>query len=202
MKRNLSRRTDRSAKRRRQDALKPSSEPDSGKETDEILSVREQAEPYRLATAWFPLDALALEWSSGRNRPIDEEHVDHLRRIFEEQQPQRAADSHRLRVACRAEEVERMVHHLRCHGQPSERTEKNGASLWPSFTAWEHVNPGRPAELMAGQHRVRALDLYLQAHPESSCRREWVCDLYDIGIPVLSGVDHPHRPHGPWLTTA
>jgi hypothetical protein len=59
----------------------------------------------------------------------------------------------------------------------------------PSFGDWTAVN-GTKAELMAGQHRIEALKVFLRRlsnRPGASPGLEkeqawWVCDLYDIGI--------------------
>jgi hypothetical protein len=41
------------------------------KETREADTLYNQAAPYLLGTAKFPIDALTSEWSIGVNRPID-----------------------------------------------------------------------------------------------------------------------------------
>jgi hypothetical protein len=44
----------------------------------DVKSVREQAEPYRLSTAKFPLKALTPSWSIGSNRTVDMKHMQDL----------------------------------------------------------------------------------------------------------------------------
>ena len=142
-------------------------------------SVRERAEPYRLATAKFPIDALTPVWKVGSNRQIDKKHVQNLCRIFEEQHLQREPDENHLRVACSQAEVQRMINHLNPSG-----------TLLPTylpFDDWTAVNKTK-VELMAGQHRVDALKLYLQRLDGKSEDRSlgkvhswWICDIYDIG---------------------
>ena len=63
-------------------------------------SVREQAEPYRLSTAKFPLEALTPSWSIGSNRTVDIKHVQDLCRIFEENGVLRECAENHLLVAC------------------------------------------------------------------------------------------------------
>ncbi|KAI1097120.1 hypothetical protein F4804DRAFT_328591 [Jackrogersella minutella] len=147
-------------------------------ELADTKSVREQAEPYRLATAKFPIEALTSVWKVGSNRQIDTKHVESLCRIFKEQRLQREPEENHLRIACSQAEVQRMIDHL----NPTR-------TLLPAclpFDDWMAVN-GTKAELMAGQHRVEALKRYLQhlsgQSEDNLLQREhswWVCDIYDI----------------------
>jgi hypothetical protein len=163
-------------------------------------SVREQAEPYRLATAKFPIEALTSVWKVGSNRQIDTKHIESLCRIFKEQRLQREPEENHLRIACSQVEVQRMIDHLNPTG-----------TLLPAylpFDDWMVVNKTK-AELMAGQHRVEALRLYLQhlsgKSKGDSLEKEhswWICDIYDIGeynsclyycIRLMSSlIDFPH----------
>lgn len=142
-------------------------------------SVREQAEPYRLVTAKFPIEALTPVWKVGSNRQIDTKHVESLCRIFKEQRLQREPEENHLRIACSQAEVQRMVDHVNPTGTLQ-------LACLP-FDDWMVVN-GTKAELMAGQHRVEALRLYLQnlssQSKGTSLEKEhswWICDIYDIG---------------------
>jgi hypothetical protein len=144
-------------------------------------SVRELAEPYRLATAKFPIDALTPAWSIGSNRPIDPKHVQSLCRIFDEQHLQREAVENHLLVACSQAEVQRMLAHCQLEKGIAE------SIAWPSFHDWMFVN-GSPAEIMAGQHRVEALRILLgriskrsSAYAHAQEQGWWICDIYDIG---------------------
>lgn len=153
-------------------------------------SLREQAEPYRLATAKFRIDALTSTWSLGSNRQIHESHVQSLCRIFDEQGLQREPVENHLLIACSKEEVQRMRGHLA--QAEHEISEREGISpswpSWPSFGDWISVN-GNRAEIMAGQHRVEALKLYLRrmssSHPGAQAFEKdqswWICDIYDKG---------------------
>jgi len=145
------------------------------------LSIREQAEQYRLATAKFPVDALTPSWSIGSNRPIDTKHVQTLCQIFEVQRLQREPVENRLRIACSQAEVQRMMEHLEKTGEQPLET----SSPWPSFWDWMSIN-GRKAEIMAGQHRVEALKVFLQRRNQLHESLEenpewWLCDIYDKG---------------------
>jgi hypothetical protein len=160
-----------SAKRARQD--QPTAELTGTK------SVVEQAEPYLLATAKFPISALTSVWKVGRNRQVDRKHVQSLQRIFKEQNLQREVDDNHLRIMCSREEVDRMKDHLNSTGIV------NGS--WPDFTDWTAVN-GTKVEIMAGQHRVEALKLFLEGLSSQSGGKPlkeeqswWVCKIYDIG---------------------
>ena len=142
-------------------------------------SVRERAEPYRLGTARFPVDALTPVWKQGHNRDPDKKQIQALCKIFEEQEVQRESVENRLRVICSRAEVERMTAHLEQAGEPASET----PSSLPSFHDWVQVN-GCCAELMAGQHRVKALELFLKRGnrlPTSSDPPSWPCDIYNRG---------------------
>ena len=66
----------------------------------EMDSAHDQAEPYRLMTAKFPIDELTPEWSMGANRSVDEAHKRRLCQIFRDSGVLRRDASHRLRVLC------------------------------------------------------------------------------------------------------
>jgi|SRR5277367_1155937 len=142
-------------------------------------SIQEQAEPYRLGTVKFPINALTRIWSIGSNRPLDTRHVQALCQRFEEQHLQRELPEHHLRVACSQDEFKRMMDHIENIGQSTE--------LWPSFDMWMLVNESK-AELIGGQHRVEALRLLLSRisrRPGGSAIAKdqawWICDVYDKG---------------------
>ncbi len=150
-------------------------------------SLREQAEPYRLATAKFRVEALTSTWSLGSNRQIHENHVQSLCRLFQEQGLQRELAENHLLVACTRAEVQRMMAHLEQAGQDTSQG-GGSPSSWPSFDDWMAVN-GRKGEIMAGQHRIEALKLYLRRIGSShsggpAVERDqawWICDIYDKG---------------------
>lgn len=152
----------------------------------DVESIRDQAEPYRLVTAKFPIDALTPIWTVGANRPINQAHKRRLCRIFQQQGVLRKEISHRLRIACTKAEVEKMQHHLRLQLEPETRPENEDGSVpardseWLSFDDWMQVN-GTKAELMAGNHRVEALKEYVQRLELNDSERWWICDIYDKG---------------------
>ncbi|OBT95119.1 hypothetical protein VE01_07344 [Pseudogymnoascus verrucosus] len=138
-------------------------------------SVRQQAEPYRIITAKFPIAALTASWSVGSNRPINSQHVHRLCQIFMEQGLQREAEENRLLIACSRDEVQRMIDHL---GEGGDRM--GTPPPWPFFKDWEAVN-GRGAEIMVGQHRVEAVKAFLRKLEEDPNEGShwWICDIYD-----------------------
>jgi hypothetical protein len=141
----------------------------------DVKSIEEQAEPYQLGTAKFPIDALTRTWGMGSNRRINEKHVEALYRIFEEQGLQREVPKNHLLVICRRDEYDRMMDHLHTGGVSMPQ-------CCPSFNKWMSVN-GNQAEIMAGQHRVEALKLFLSRVGATAMRDQawWICQVYDKG---------------------
>lgn len=148
-------------------------------------SIDELAEPYHLLSARLPISALSTTWSSGTNRPVDFKHVQDLCRIFKEQGLHREATGNHLRVACTQSEVQTMLAHLESTG-PIAHSPK-ASSQYLRFDEWIQVNR-KPLELMAGQHRVEALKIFLRhlgkpntSHEIDTEQSWWICDIYDIG---------------------
>lgn len=139
-----------------------------------IKSIRQQAEPYQLGTARFPINALTPTWRIGSNRPIDKKHVQDLSQIFEKQL-QREQEENHLRIACSRIEFQRMTDHL-------QKAEKSASELWPAFDDWMSVNKCK-AEIMSGQHRVEALRVFLARIGTVVAKEQswWICDIYDQG---------------------
>lgn len=155
------------------------------KEIREADSIYDQAAPYLLVTARFPIDALTSEWSIGVNRPIDQAHKRRLRQIFDEAGVLRQDTSHRLQVACSEAQVQQMLDHLKEEGQTQTTTTaaksaKEGDSKWPSFEGWMSVI-GEKVELIAGHHRVEAFKEYLRLGQLPEEERWWVCSIYNKG---------------------
>ncbi|KAF2462913.1 uncharacterized protein BDR25DRAFT_247182 [Lindgomyces ingoldianus] len=150
----------------------------------EIESVSEQAKPYQLATAKFPIDALTPEWTVGGNRSINEAHKQRLCEIFSEQGLLRRDPGHRLRIACTKEQVKKMLDHLSWkqaqdgHVAAAREDMRGEEFEWPSFEEWDMV-VGEKAELMAGNHRVEALKKRLRLLGCGNEERWWICDIYD-----------------------
>ncbi|KAL0929315.1 uncharacterized protein CTRU02_215768 [Colletotrichum truncatum] len=134
-------------------------------------SAREQAQPYLILTARMPIRALSTQWSIGKNRKVDQRHVQRLYNIFLKGQLNRNAEGNHLFVLCNREATSKMVQHL--HSQ--SRTDEEPLS----FADWLDVNHGYLAEVMAGQHRVKALELYGQACGVAEEDLWWTCKFYD-----------------------
>jgi hypothetical protein len=149
-------------------------------------SVREQAKPYHLCTAKFPLEALTPSWSIGSNRTVDVKHVQDLCRIFEENGVQRECAENHLLLACTQAAVQKMMDHTKSSASGVSGLEDragNNLEPWLSFEEWMSVN-GSKAEIMAGQHRVEALKMFLERKGNEAVRKEqswWICDIYDGG---------------------
>lgn len=145
------------------------------------LSIHQQAEPYRLTTVRFPIDALSARWGKGKNRPIDEHHKHELHESFRTQGLLRTDSKNWLRIACAKGDVDRMEAALQAGkgpGDKQEGTESETAS-WPSYMRWREVNAEVQVELIAGNHRVAALKDYLQDEPAAVDERWWICEVYD-----------------------
>jgi hypothetical protein len=151
----------------------------------EVDSIHDQARPYRLVTAKFPIDSLTPVWTVGANRPIDDAHKRRLCEIFKEQGVLRKDLGYRLRVACTKAQVQKMLDHInrgRAHNADSGSVDSPGdKSEYPSFEGWDIII-GEKAELMAGNHRVEALKEYLRRSKSPENERWWICDVYDKGI--------------------
>src|SRR5271167_3002006 len=151
------------------------------------------AEPFRIGTAKLPLDALTTVWRIGTNRPLENKQVQRLQRIYKQDGVAREVEEHHLVVACTRAEFERAVEDYCSKAQddtpetlqPSIRSRSPQAFpgiKWPLLSSWLNVG-NKPAELIAGQHRVKAFQEYLalQRLPALENESWWVCDFYDIG---------------------
>lgn len=151
----------------------------------DIRPIHEQAKPYHLARAKFPISSLTSKWKVGSNRDLSETHAKYLCGIFENEGIHREVEANYLCIACTQAEVQKMMDHLDTAWTLSGMQEPPSDCL--SFVSWPVVN-GTKVELMAGQHRVRALELFLQRQKRQSEARFpeedyswWICDIYDIG---------------------
>lgn len=139
-------------------------------------SAREQAEQHRIITARMPLHALKTEWSIGENRQVDWKHVQKLCGIFKKGGVKRKARENRILVLCDREDVFKMKRHMRL--DEDAQVSPEGELLF--FEDWCSVHgDNNKVEVMAGQHRIKALETYvLQMRME---RKElwWTCDFYD-----------------------
>lgn len=142
---------------------------------EDVDSVREQARPYRITTARMPIDALTSQWSLGQNRRVDSQHVQKLCDIFANGGLKRQARENFLMVLSSKSEVSNMLRHCQQEGS----AEKAEEIL--DFNDWLSVNGGSLAEVMAGQHRVKALEAYIQQTDAGNDETWWVCEIYDRG---------------------
>jgi len=143
------------------------------------LSLRDRAEPYRLVTAIFPIDALTPVWKRGTNRSLNVPHQRRLCHAFRRELRRTDLDN-ALRLTCTQQEVDRMIAELERQGQGRTDWKHRTPGSWPSFMDWMRVNAPR-VELMAGHHRVEALKEYLKDQGGAAGERWWLCDVYDQG---------------------
>jgi hypothetical protein len=67
-------------------------------------------------------------------------------------------------------------------GRLEDRVENN-SELWPSFKEWMLVN-GSKAKILARQHQVEALKMFLKNKGNKAVRKEqswWIYDIYNKG---------------------
>lgn len=131
-------------------------------------SVKERARPFLLAVAEMPVDVLDTTWSVGQNRPIEQDHVHELKEMFKKGGLERRAPENRITALCSADEVRHM------------RAAVNGRRE-ECFLDWAAVNEGT-VEVMAGQHRIKALRDYIGETGTPPTELWWTCELYDKNI--------------------
>lgn len=143
-------------------------------------STRDLARPYLLATAQLPTPVLDYNWSVGKNRQVNEIHIQNLCQAFVKGNLQREARENYLFVLCNKVDVQRMIDH------PSSALPE-GSGVF-RFQDWISVNGTQRVELMAGQHRVYALEAYVQktikdTNPSKRLQQLWwTCEFYDKGM--------------------
>ncbi|KAG5964649.1 hypothetical protein E4U56_002129 [Claviceps arundinis] len=128
-----------------------------------------------IITARMPIKLLSTTWTLGSNRLLDRRHVQKLRKAFVELGgPNRDLEEHHLKVLCTGAEVERMLKELGL-----QDGEKQAESIMPNFTMWPDVNGPAPLELLAGQHRIRALEEWVKVSKLGEEELWWPCKFYD-----------------------
>jgi hypothetical protein len=147
-------------------------------------STQWRAQEYRIVTARMPLRSMTCTWSSGTNRPLDPQHVRRLREVFTAGGVDRSSAEHHLIVQCDRADVERMLEHLRSQPSPPARDGANESIA--SFQDWLLVNPGKQVEVMAGQHRIAALEEYVRRTGAPEDELWWTCVVYDKGTASYS----------------
>ncbi|KAG6082455.1 hypothetical protein E4U15_002503 [Claviceps sp. LM218 group G6] len=128
-----------------------------------------------IITARMPIKLLSTTWTLGSNRLLDRRHVQKLRKAFVELGgPNRDLEEHHLKVLCTGAEVERMLKALGLQDGA-----KQAESIMPNFTMWPDVNGPAPLELLAGQHRIRALEEWVKVAKLGEEELWWPCKFYD-----------------------
>jgi hypothetical protein len=141
-------------------------------------STLEQAQSYRLATARMSINALTPVWSLGQNRPVSERHVQKLCTIFMQGGLNRTAPGNHLRVLSSKGDVMKMMAHLNGKGGSGRST---SVDEMMDFTDWSSVVGSRKVEVLAGQHRIRALEDYAKQTNSDDSELWWPCEFYDEG---------------------
>lgn len=145
---------------------------------EEGESARELALAHHIATARIPIRALTTKWSMGSNRPVDARHVRRLRDVFLEGTLNRTARENRLLVLGTRAEVEGIL-------QPTngriDDSDSDGSGEQQTPIPSPHNWPGPQLEVMAGQHRIRALEAYVELTNAGADELWWTCEVYDRG---------------------
>jgi hypothetical protein len=141
-------------------------------------STLEQAQPYRIATARMPIDALTPVWSLNQNRPVSERHVQKLCTIFMQGGLNRTARGNHLQVLCSQEQIRKMMAHLNVDVGSGKSMAVDEIM---DFAEWKSVIGDRKLEILAGQHRIRALEEYVKQTNAGDGELWWPCEFYDEG---------------------
>lgn len=148
------------------------------KQFEDGESTLEQARPYRIIIASMPISTLTPVWSLGQNRPVSERHVQKLCAIFLQGGLNRTAHGNYLQVLCSKEDVSKMMAHLNAEGDSGM---SNAVDKIIDFTDWNSVTGNRKVEILAGQHRIRALEEYVKQTNSDNKELWWPCEFYDKG---------------------
>ncbi|KAF4472983.1 hypothetical protein FALBO_131 [Fusarium albosuccineum] len=144
---------------------------------DNAELARERAEQHRIITARMPIHGLKTEWTIGKNRKVDWKRVQMLCAMFKTGGVKRTAKENRLFVLCDREDVIKMQRHMGLdeHAQ----TSPDGEALF--FEDWCSAHGDDKVEVMAGQHRIKALEMYVLQMKMEKKELWWTCDFYDRG---------------------
>lgn len=130
-----------------------------------------------LTTARMPIAALTTKWSLGENRPEDPRHVQRLKKRFlDEGRPKREAKGNHVVALCSGADVRRMMGKIGVNETDFSTTE-----VMPDFSDWMSINGGRKAELVEGQHRIKALSEFAEKVGWGEEEMWWPCEFYDRG---------------------
>ncbi|KAG5962501.1 hypothetical protein E4U56_003376 [Claviceps arundinis] len=121
-----------------------------------------------IVTARIPTKLLTTTWSLGSNRHLNPRHIQKLLKAFVELGgPKRELKQHHLKVLCTGAEVKRMMKAL------GLQDGKKQAEGMPDFSIWPIL------EVVAGQHRIRALEEYVREADLGEEELWWPCKFYD-----------------------
>lgn len=164
-----------------------------------------KARQYLQLTAKMPLKALNTIWTGRRqNRPIDPNHVEHLCSIFRDGGLARTSSENALQVLTSSNDLYTMLlaqresPDLHITGSVSEAL--NGSPVTAEslrkeiehhkdmlvgnevfdFSRWPDINSGK-VEVLAGQHRISALQKYIEETGAGQEECWWHCDVYISG---------------------
>ncbi|KAG6117729.1 hypothetical protein E4U12_001351, partial [Claviceps purpurea] len=114
-----------------------------------------------IITARMPTKLLTSNWSLGTNRLLNRRHVQQLKKAFVQfSGPKRDPEEHHLKVLCKGAEAGGM----------------------PDFTKWADVNGPEQLELLAGQHRISALEEWVKEADLGEGELWWPCKFYDKDV--------------------
>ncbi|TWU71554.1 hypothetical protein ED733_003110 [Metarhizium rileyi] len=123
----------------------------------------------------MPITALSTKWTLGENRPEDPRHVQRLKKRFlDEGGPKREAKGNHIVALCSGADVRRMLESIGLG-----ETDFNAIEAMPDFSDWMLINGGRKAELVEGQHRIRALPEFAEEVGWGEEEMWWPCEFYD-----------------------
>jgi hypothetical protein len=103
----------------------------------------------------------------GSNRDVDVKHVRQLCQLFEEHGLQRQDRTYRVRLLCHAKDVRTMCDRLGIDATPNDHsTDPSSFEGWSTFTS-------SSAELLAGNHRIYALEAFLKQRKITDESKRW-----------------------------
>jgi hypothetical protein len=128
-------------------------------------------------TARMPIHALTTKWTLGDNRLLIPHHVQVLKqRFLDKGGPKREAKENYLQVLCSGADLTRMIEKVGLG-----ETDWYAAGAIPDFQDWMSVNSGRKAEVLAGQHRIKAFEEFATQVGLGKDDLWWPCEIYNKG---------------------
>ncbi|KAG6125689.1 hypothetical protein E4U46_005895 [Claviceps purpurea] len=111
---------------------------------------------------------------TGRNRPLDADHVTDLKNVFRRDGLERMAPGNRLLCLCTAADI-----------QFGDTTWSNEQSK--DIRHWSEAIFS-PIEVLAGQHRIAALRDYVTETESDPAELWWTCELYDRACGTIAPI--------------